>query len=350
MLLTNFFLVPTHMNKDAQNQFKASVIIPVFNGQDCIANAIESILEQSVPDVEIIVVNDGSTDDTGAVCQKYVEKKQIVYQEQENLGRSRARNAGLKVARGEYIAFLDADDEVLPGSLSRRMEVLDKHPEASVVFSNFIVIDSLGRPPFLWISPKALSLLKSAAVKKKPPVYVLGPGYLKAALTEINLLPSTITFMARRETFDAAGVFDPSYPNAQDLHLWLRMAERFQFAFIDEALSKNYWDLHRPAEQRITSLSCRVRLFSEYKKGSAHDLAPELNLLIGKAHFDLGILLFQNRRFIPGISHMIKTLGYSYIYGRTFRWAPPLIFHGNPQPLISDVRRACQVAQNLLKR
>ncbi|SHL11653.1 Glycosyl transferase family 2 [Desulfatibacillum alkenivorans DSM 16219] len=337
------------MNKDAQNQFKASVIIPVFNGQDCIANAIESILEQSGPEVEIVVVNDGSTDGTGDICRSYAEKKQIVYQEQENLGRSRARNAGLKVARGEYIAFLDADDEALPGSLNQRAEALDMHPEVSVVYSNFVVFESPGRPPYHWVRPEDLSFLKSSSNAEHAPVYLIGTDYCKIALENLNLLPSTITAMIRKEVFDLQGGFDESLPFAEDFDLWLRLAARCRFAFIDKPLARYNWNMEQKEKKQANNFLQRLLILQKFKKQCAPSLAPLCSRLIGKTYMDVGLALLRNHRDPKGIGYLAKSLLHPFIYQRVFRSAPALLMEHDPQPLFHDLKRIAHYVQALIR-
>ncbi len=337
------------MNKDAQNPFKVSVIIPVFNGQDCIANAIDSILEQRGPDVEIIVVNDGSTDDTGYICRSYAEKKQIVYQEQENLGRARARNAGLRVARGEYIAFLDADDEALPGSLEKRAEVLDKHPEVSVVYSNFIVFESLGRPPYHWVRPEDLSFLNSSSNSEYAPVYLIGPDYCKIALENLNLLPSTITAMIRKEVFDLLGGFDESLPFAEDFDLWLRLASRCRFAFIDKPLARYNWDMEQKEKKQANNFLQRLLILQRFKKQCAPGLGRLCSRLIGKTYMDLGLALLRNHHAPKGIGYLAQSLLHPFIYQRIFRSAPALFIEHDPQPLFHDLKRIAHYAKALIR-
>jgi glycosyltransferase involved in cell wall biosynthesis len=123
-----------------------SVIMPTYNCGHFIEEAIESILKQTVQDVEIIVVDDGSTDDTEAVLRPYVERGAVRYVRQRNQGPSAARNRGIELATGRYLAFLDSDDSFLPRSLERRIGFLDRHPEVSAVFSDLYIHRTAGVP------------------------------------------------------------------------------------------------------------------------------------------------------------------------------------------------------------
>ena len=110
---------------------KVSVIIPVYNAAVSLPRSLNSALSQDLQSQEVIVINDGSTDGTGDVVRSY--RNLIVRAEQENQGQAAARNAGLQLAKGEYVAFLDADDYWLPGFLSRCVEFLEAHADAAAV-------------------------------------------------------------------------------------------------------------------------------------------------------------------------------------------------------------------------
>src|SRR5207249_4379419 len=106
---------------------RVSVIIPVFNGSATLRHAIDSVLDQCVPDCELIVVDDGSTDSTPAIIESYGDQIQQV--RQSNAGPAAARNSGVRSTRGEYLAFLDADDRWLAGMLKLATSVLDSDPD-----------------------------------------------------------------------------------------------------------------------------------------------------------------------------------------------------------------------------
>jgi glycosyltransferase involved in cell wall biosynthesis len=114
-----------------------SVIIPAYNAARSLAKCIDSVLGQSLRALEVIVVNDGSTDETKRVAEGFAD--QIVFTEQSNQGQGAARNAGLHLSRGKYVTFLDADDYWLPCFLERCVAFLDSHPEAIAVSTGIIV-------------------------------------------------------------------------------------------------------------------------------------------------------------------------------------------------------------------
>jgi glycosyltransferase involved in cell wall biosynthesis len=132
-----------------------SVIIPTYNRATLLREAIDSVLRQKTRDVEILVVDDGSTDDTPAVARNY--EGQIVYVRQQNQGVNAARNAAIASARGEFIALLDSDDVYLPYALELMSGLLDRFPQAGFLYADFLILRA-GRPPFgpgllMWHGP-----------------------------------------------------------------------------------------------------------------------------------------------------------------------------------------------------
>lgn len=120
-----------------------SIIIPTYNYGRYLSKAVKSCLDQSYRNIEVILVDDGSTDDTRSIVSGIDDR--IVYVYQENRGVSAARNKGLKVASGAFIAFLDADDYLLPDSVTMRVEVLRKHPDVGIVFTDTDSCDPSGK-------------------------------------------------------------------------------------------------------------------------------------------------------------------------------------------------------------
>ena len=129
---------------------KVSVIIPVYNGAKFIKNAIDSVIDQTNQNFEIIVIDDGSTDNTPNILKGYGDK--IRYNTQENKGQAHAINQGLEMSEGEYIAYLDSDDMYYPEKLEEQLKYFYNHPDVSLVYSDRCHIDS---------SEKYISLVES---------------------------------------------------------------------------------------------------------------------------------------------------------------------------------------------
>ena len=121
---------------------KLSVIIPTYNDSKHIKNSIDSVLGQSFKDLEIIIIDDGSTDNTKDILKTYIESNKIIYLYQENKGQLHAKNNGILVAKGNYLAFLDSDDEWIDNDkLTKQVNFLDKNPEYVLIGTSGVVVD-----------------------------------------------------------------------------------------------------------------------------------------------------------------------------------------------------------------
>jgi glycosyltransferase involved in cell wall biosynthesis len=197
---------------------RASTIIPAFNSAETLPAAIDSALAQEFEGHEIIVVNDGSTDNTATILAGYGDRIRVV--EQPNRGFNEARNVGIERATGKYIALLDADDVWFPGRLSKTVAALEHNPAASLVFSDFVRIDRAG------------------AFVECPTI----PAHLTHApsMDEILtywwiILPSTVAMP--RSIWSRCGGF-PSHATAFDLYLFILARECGAFEYLAEPLAQ----------------------------------------------------------------------------------------------------------------
>jgi glycosyltransferase involved in cell wall biosynthesis len=182
-----------------------SVVIPCHNQAQFLGEAIESVLKQQDAEFEIIVVDDGSSDETAQVAQPYLGVHLV---QQSNMGLSAARNAGIRHSRGPYLVFLDADDRLLPGALSAGRAALLACPEAAFTAGWFNWIDLRGE--FL-------------RHEQRPDL----PADPYLALLQRNYIWMHGVVMYNRWVFDAVGGFDPSLPAAEDYDVYLRITRRF---------------------------------------------------------------------------------------------------------------------------
>ena len=149
---------------------KLSIVVPVYNAQEVLAHTIDSLLSQNWTDIELILVNDGSTDRSGEICRNYAEKEpRIRLVEQENAGVSAARNAGIRAASGDYITFVDADDAVLPEMYTEMLGAMDRADAQLAVCGVAEQTQSgarrSGAPP----TPKGCSRAKQPLAPKRSP-------------------------------------------------------------------------------------------------------------------------------------------------------------------------------------
>lgn len=277
---------------------QVSVIIPTFNRAQTIARAVDSVLAQSDPAVELIVVDDGSTDDTRALLENRVGVTLI---SQSNQGVSAARNAGIKAASGEWIAFLDSDDEWLPEKLKKQKQALWRSQQ-KICHTDEIWIRNGVR-----VNPKHKH--------KKPDGEVF-----EASLPLCCVSPSSIVL--HRSVLDAVGVFDESLPACEDYDLWLRLFSRYPVTLVDEPLlvkygghddqlSRKHWGMDR---FRIKAL-CKVLDEGHLSESQAN---AALNTLYSKAEVlikgcmkreklaDAEVLMQLRERYLARYGHGAK--------------------------------------------
>ncbi len=194
-----------------------SVVIPAYNYAHFLPTAIDSALAQDHPNIEIIVVDDGSTDNTPEVAAGYGDRIRCIHQ--PNAGLSAARNTGIKAASHPFVAFLDADDEWLPGSISAVMREFEAHgKELGAVAGQSIFMDHEG-----------------VIVPFKSRVRDLPRGIEFAdILLKTRFSPSSV--VARRSVFDDCGMFDTTMRSSEDRDMWLRIAAKFKFVQLRERL------------------------------------------------------------------------------------------------------------------
>ncbi len=193
---------------------RVSVIIPTFNRGRILEEAVESVLAQTFEDFELVVVDDGSTDDTRQRLQRF--DRRIEYVHQANQGVSAARNAGLRHSAGRLVALLDSDDLWAPAKLARQVAFFDAHPEAQICQTEEIWVRRGKR-----VNPKKRH--------RKPSGWIFEP-----SLALCLVSPSAV--MMRRELLEAMGGFDVSLPACEDYDLWLRVSLHCPIHLIDEAL------------------------------------------------------------------------------------------------------------------
>ncbi|MEW5787687.1 MAG: glycosyltransferase [Pseudomonadota bacterium] len=195
---------------------RVSVIIPCYNGSRFLAESIDSALAQTYPDKEVIVVDDGSTDDSPGIMDGYGERIRVV--RQANAGLPAARNAGIRVASGEAFAFLDADDWWDPQFLQRMVDAL----EGSAAGIAYCGWRNVGLP-----SPRDRPYV--------PPDYEAMPDKLEKLVEGVGW--PVHAALTRREVLFAAGLFNPQLKSCEDFALWIRAATRNRLVLVPEVLA-----------------------------------------------------------------------------------------------------------------
>lgn len=205
---------------------KVSVNIPVYNGEKYIEETLQSVLDQTFQDFEIILVDDGSTDRSAEIV-KGSNDKRIKYVFQQNQGIGGARNTALKNSRGKYIAFLDQDDLWLPAKLQKQIELFERRPELGLVFCNTTFFNNLGRLHEMYEKPFDESSY-------------LFPRLLKKYFLSLE------TVMIDRDVLEKVGTFPEKMMMAEEYNLFLKVAYFYDLGYVNGPLAmyrihdKNY--------------------------------------------------------------------------------------------------------------
>lgn len=194
-----------------------SVVIPIYNYSRFITQAIESVLDQTFRDLEVIVVDDGSTDETAQMVGRFGDRVRYVYQ--ANRGPNAARNTGIREARGSCVAFLDADDYWLPRKLELQVPLIEGSPKVGLVYSGMYLFDS-----------------DTGAIIGQHPLGHCRRGPVLRQLFMEQFVPSP-TALTRREVFHEVGYFDENVVGPDDWDMWLRIAAIYEFDYVAQPLA-----------------------------------------------------------------------------------------------------------------
>lgn len=245
---------------------RVSVVMPAFNCALYVGRAVDSVLSQTYRDYELIVVDDGSTDNTADIVGRYEGK--ITYFYQNNSGVSAARNRALKDSGGEFIAYLDADDLWYPQKLERQIEFLDGHEECGLLHSEVSVIDEQDE-----IVHARFNSETGRAVPQ---------GYCKDDLLRRCHI-QTPTVVERRKCIEKIGGFDERLPVTQDYMRWIMIAlDGWAFGYIDEPLAKYRWRAGSLMSSKRRVLEDHARMFGRLLPDQylGHGCSPAVKSMI----------------------------------------------------------------------
>ena len=307
---------------------KVSVIIPTYQHAHFVAEAIESVLAQTYPDYEIIVVDDGSTDDTVEVLSRFGERITVIHQ--PNRGVSAARNTGIRASKGEHIAFLDADDVWMPDKLEKQIPLLERDEAVGLVGSDMMIFDEHGT--------------RSGIFERTPPQSGMVYATLFASIGRSFILMPTV--VVRRRCFDEVGFFDETLTISEDADMWLRISQRWAVDFVSEPLAKYRMSAnqaHKNTERMlIDSIRVQEKAFAVSPELRALDLNT-LDRCFYSLYLQLSRLYLQKGRR-PEARSVLRR--YVQVRGRTFRYWRRYFASWMPQWL----REACVGIYQLLRR
>jgi glycosyltransferase involved in cell wall biosynthesis len=262
--------------------------MPAYNAGRFIREAVASALSQSFRALEVIVVDDGSADKVSWVVE--LDGERVRYHWKENGGPSSARNAAARLARGELIAFLDADDLWEPSKLERQVKALAAHPRAAFAYSAFRTIDHSGNP------------MPGGTWLGRPSGDIAVPLFMRNFVV-------TSSVVLRRSCFEEMGGFDESLIWAEDYDLWMRIAERYDGVYVDGVLGS-----YRINEQGLTRNFARlyeaerVVIDRAIARNGRPELRRHLRERLGLYHFEFGYDYLVHDRFNEARQQFFRSL------------------------------------------
>ncbi len=258
---------------------RVSVILPIYNGAATIGRALQSVFAQSFTDYEVVTVDDGSTDDTQSVLAGYGDRIHVI--SQSNRGLSAARNAGIRASSGEYVAFIDDDDEWMPEKLARCAAVLDQDPNCVLAYTGALRVDLTGTPmPNQEGQTNGVDSPTMAQMLERP----------------WNVVPCQ--FVVRRTVLERCGGFDERFVSTcEDLYFLLHARECGYFRGLPESLvRKTTRPLYPKALKREQQCDLFVRLVRERYGASATGLIKEFRRKRMKVMTHMARLLMEEGR------------------------------------------------------
>jgi len=326
---------------------KVSVVIPTYNCAKYLPEAIDSVLNQTYQDFEIIVVDDGSTDNTVTVLQRYIQNNSVVYIYQKNQGVSTSRNKGINKSTGEYICFLDADDVLFPESIRKRVNFLDKHKNAGAVFADYVwqIDENIAPEPRL----KSENFLKKTSniigLHNKNEI-VFNKGIYKKLLGMNNPI-HTNAIMLRKCIVEDIGFFKSDMVIGEDVDYWLRVAKKYEIGFIDEILFcyKHYrggsskGGVNKPRQDFSSPSLPYIDLLKDKEVKSNKEIQRVLRRKISWLYFNLGNYLYKNGNKAVAKRHFIQSLKYNLANHLSWQYLITLIMPRALRNCLSSVKR-----------
>jgi len=306
-----------------ENKPEISVVIPTYNRAYLIGRAIQSVLQQTFQDIEVLLVDDCSNDNTKEIVAGIGDNRIKYIRHEKNRGVAAARNTGIASATGKYVAFLDSDDEWLPEKLEKQIKVFtDATAAVGIVYTRMVILEGNNK-------------------KYIPPVYAKSrEGNLLRDLLVDPILVKPPATMIRKECFARVGMFDENFFAGEDWDLWIRLAKHYEFKYINDLLVICHVLADRVTNSNQNFTYGRIRelilekhgedikkdrhVLSSYYVKMGHDFCTEQQLNKGRQYFIQAARAFPFNIESPIIAYLATLLGqtgYNYIVAqyRKFR-------------------------------
>lgn len=273
-----------------------SVIIPTYNSAVYLKDAIDSVLTQSYQQIELVIVDDGSTDNTKEVVSVYLTDKRVSYHYQDNQGVSNARNHGASLSKGVYLCFLDADDVFLPTNIEKKLNRIKQNTLLGLVHADVQMMDSEKRLLSEWN--------RGMSGKDR---------HLDLLLWNECVIPAPSSILIRRDVFNEVGKWDPAFSTAADQDLFIRVTKKYEIERIPE--------VHTYYRVVLNSMGKNIAVFERdhigvYIKMKNDQVFPDRkfeNLAFAKLHLIIATSWWvHHHRVWKTVKHLIASITYSF--------------------------------------
>jgi glycosyltransferase involved in cell wall biosynthesis len=268
---------------------KVSVVIPTFNAAEYLSEALESVLSKTYKDFEIIVVDDGSTDNTAEVVTSFKNRCKINYIYQKNSGGpSMPRNVGIEAAKSRYIVLFDSDDILMPDFLASCKKLLDKRPELGLVFTNFSKCNENGHITQKSVLDSYDFFQKLKKIKLDRNCYIIPRKIAFSALIYGDFIGRGV--IVPKKVFHSIGNFDEKLTNGQDKDMWLRVTRKYDIGYV-EMIGHYYrkWEgaIHSRSGAELSKN--RIKVFEkQIEMGLSKEDQKEARKMISINYFGIG--------------------------------------------------------------
>lgn len=260
-----------------------SVVIPTYNREKVLGRAIHSVLNQTFEDIELIVVDDCSIDGTKELVDGFEDSRVVYIRHETNQGGAAARNTGISAARGEFIAFQDSDAEWMLDKLETQMKVIfTGEAEENVVYT-----------AFLWVKDNKASYIPEDERAQRE-------GDILRQLLKRNFV-DTATVVVRKRCFEKVGLFDESLPRYQDWDLFIRLAQHYDFKFVDAPLVISHFMPDSISTDNKAAITARKIIFEKNRSVIMHD-----RKLLSQFLFDTGTLICKYGKYDEGRKYLSR--------------------------------------------
>jgi glycosyltransferase involved in cell wall biosynthesis len=270
-----------------------SVIIPCFNNGKYLRECLDSVLSQTFQDFEVIVVDDGSADDSPSIIKSYGSR--VKYIRQNNKGPSSARNAGIKIAQGNYIAFQDADDVWLARKLELQYRFLQENPPYLWVYSDMSTFNDKQVLQESWFSDRSTH-----------------EGKVLEKLINNNFIP-TITVLIKKQLLLEVGGFDEKLRSCEDKELWLRLSLKYPVGRLNQVLAKRRFHAHNLVRDNRLLIASEIEALKRLApRVDAGRIPKLLESRIARLYFELGYFYFAKNQLPEAREQFRKSNSYPF--------------------------------------